>query len=470
MNYDRMEPEKLSLRKYTAIIAILLVLIMTVLDVTIVNVALPVLAQQFDISDSMTVWIVTIYQLLITMLILPLSSVGDLFSYRRTFLTGVAVFTIASVLCAASQSFVMILVARAIQGIGAACVVSVNVALTRLIYPPKVLGRGLALNGMAVASATAAGPTIAGALLSIASWHWLFLINVPFGIAAFWLGKRYLPNNPEVESKSKFDVVSAIENILMFGLLFLAFGGYTGKNDEVKFFVLSGASILVGLFYVCRESHRSAPMLPVDLFRIRLYTLSIITSVCSFIAQMLAMVSLPFILLNSYGFSSIATGLLMTPWPLTTMIISPFAARFVERHNAGVTAAVGMGLFAVGIFAMLFLSAEGISKWGIVWRMAVCGIGYGIFQTPNNIVMVTATPIFRTGGAGGMQSTARLVGQTFGATLVTIIFAVGHGTTYHLVHVCLCISMCFAIIAGVFSVSRRICRSSSPESQIADMS
>ena len=194
MNYDRMEPEKLSLRKYTAIIAILLVLIMTVLDVTIVNVALPVLAQQFDISDSMTVWIVTIYQLLITMLILPLSSVGDLFSYRRTFLTGVAVFTIASVLCAASQSFVMILVARAIQGIGAACVVSVNVALTRLIYPPKVLGRGLALNGMAVASATAAGPTIAGALLSIASWHWLFLINVPLGKGICPIIRRWSQN------------------------------------------------------------------------------------------------------------------------------------------------------------------------------------------------------------------------------------------------------------------------------------
>ena len=136
-----MEDNKLSLRKYTAVIAILLVLIMTVLDVTVVNVALPVLAKEFAISDSLTVWTVTIYQLLITMLILPLSSVGDLFSYRRTFLTGVAVFTIASAMCAASHSFTEILVARAIQGIGAACVMSVNIALTRLIYPPAVLGR-----------------------------------------------------------------------------------------------------------------------------------------------------------------------------------------------------------------------------------------------------------------------------------------------------------------------------------------
>ncbi len=151
--------DKLSLKKYTAVIAILIVLVMTVLDVTVVNVALPVLADKFSITDSQTVWIVTIYQLMITMLILPLSSVGDLFSYRRTFLTGVVVFTLGSIMCASSPNFVAILVARAIQGIGAACVMSVNIALTRLIYPPKVLGRGLALNGMVVASATAAVPS-----------------------------------------------------------------------------------------------------------------------------------------------------------------------------------------------------------------------------------------------------------------------------------------------------------------------
>lgn len=172
------------LRSYSAIIAILIVLVMTVLDVTVVNVAIPVLAREFGISDSLSVWIVTIYELVITMLLLPLSSLGDKYSYRRTFLIGVVVFTLSSALCAASSNFTWILAARALQGIGAACVMSVNIALTRLIYPKEILGRGLALNSMVIASATAAGPTIAGALLSVASWHWLFLINVPFGIAA----------------------------------------------------------------------------------------------------------------------------------------------------------------------------------------------------------------------------------------------------------------------------------------------
>ncbi|MDE6855854.1 MAG: MFS transporter, partial [Muribaculaceae bacterium] len=135
-----------SYRKYIAVIALQIVLVMTVLDVTVVNVALPILAEKFSISNSSAVWIVTIYQLVITMLLLPVSSIGDLYSYKRTFLTGVVVFTLSSAACALSQNFTMLVAARAIQGIGAACVMGVNVALVRLIYPREILGRGMALN------------------------------------------------------------------------------------------------------------------------------------------------------------------------------------------------------------------------------------------------------------------------------------------------------------------------------------
>lgn len=442
-------------RQYIAISAILIVLIMTVLDVTVVNVAIPVLAVGFGISDSISVWIVTIYELIITMLILPLSSLGDMYSYRRTFLTGVVLFTISSALCAASQGFVMIIVARALQGIGAACVMSVNIALTRLIYPKEMLGRGLALNGMVIASATAAGPTIAGALLSIASWHWLFLINVPLGCLAWWIGSRHLPQNPVRKADRRFDWISALENVAFFGILFLALGGYKARNDEPRLFAMLAVCLIIGIIYIRREKHRSEPMLPVDLFRIRLFSLSIATSVCSFIAQMLTMVSMPFLLMNSYGYSSITTGLLMTPWPAATMICSPLAARFVERHNAGTTAAAGMLIFAVGLLLLILIPADGTSELGIAWRMALCGIGYGIFQTPNNIMMVSSTPISRSGGAGGMQSTARLIGQTLGATLVTIIFAITAAPTLTRVHNCLAAATAAALTAALFSLSRR---------------
>lgn len=447
-----MSDRKFSIRKYIAIVAILIVLVMTVLDVTLVNVSLPVLADDFGISDSMTVWIVTIYQLVITVLLLPLSSAGDLYSYRRNFLTGVIIFTIASALCAASQTFSMIIAARALQGVGAACVMSVNIALTRLIYPREILGRGLALNAMVIAVATAAGPTIAGCILSVASWHWLFLINIPFGILAFVIGKKLLPHNPPRERKIKFDWISAIENIIVFGLIFYSLGSFARKGDLSTNICLFAAGITVGIFYVRRQLHHEFPMLPVDLFRIRLYALSIATSVCSFIAQNMAMISLPFLFLNRLGFSEITTGLLMTPWSLTTMITSPVAARFVEHHNPGATAAAGMAVYATGIILLATMPQGVTTELDIVWRMAVCGIGFGMFQTPNNVVMVIATPPHRTGGAGGMQSTARLVGQTLGATFVTLIFAVVTPLTS--VTTCLYTALGMAIIAGLLSLSR----------------
>ncbi|MDE5882399.1 MAG: MFS transporter [Muribaculaceae bacterium] len=443
-----------SYRKYIAVMALQIVLVMTVLDVTLVNVALPVLAEQFHISNSTSVWMVTIYQLVITMLLLPVSSIGDLHSYKRTFLTGVVIFTLSSGLCAASQNFTMVVVSRAIQGIGAACVMGVNIALVRLIYPREILGRGMALNAMCIAIATAAGPTIAGAILSVASWHWLFLINLPLGVIAFFIGWRLLPQNPKVEHKPRFDWISAVENMIVFGFIFYALGNFARKGDLNVSGIMLLIGIVVGIFYLRRQFGHSQPLLPVDLFTNSMYAMSILTSVCSFIAQTVTMIALPFMYLNSYHFSAITTGLLMTPWPLATMIVSPIAARYVERHNPGATAAVGMGVFILGVVLLLF-PGNSPAEWNIAWRMAICGVGFGMFQTPNNIVMVMATPVHRTGGAGGMQSTARLVGQTLGATLVSTVFALVTIET-NAVRICLYISICFAACASIFSYTRTL--------------
>lgn len=434
------------------ILAVIAALLMTVLDVTIVNVALPSLAKEFAVNDSLSVWIITIYQLFITMLLLPISSVGDKYGYKPTFLTGVVIFTLASIACALSNSFAAILVSRALQGVGAATVMGVSIALTRTIYPRKILARGMALNAMTIAIATAAGPTVAGGLLTLGSWHWMFLVNIPFGLVAFICGYLFLPPNPGGCKKGKYDFLGALENCLTFGLLFYALGSISrGEHPSIAVILLfcSGA---IGWVYIRRQLRIKEPMFPVDLYRSRLYSLSILTNTCSFIAQNIAMVALPFMFVNRYNFNEITTGLLMTPWSLSTMIVSPFAARFIEKHSPGLTASSGMGVYAIGVLLLLLLPMQSASEWNIAWRMAVCGIGFGLFQTPNNIVMVSATPIERTGSAGGMQSTARLVGQTLGATSVSMIFALsapGSASTIALI-----LAMCFAVTAGVFSLTR----------------
>ena len=447
-----MEQPRLDLRRHIAIISIIILLVMTVLDVSLINVALPVIGSQFDVSESQTVWLVTIYQLIIVMLLLPLASIGDQYSYKRNFIVGLVIFTIGSGFCALSQSFNMLLVSRGLQAIGAAGVMSVNVALTRIIYPRNILGRGLALNAMFISIATAAGPSLAGWIMSVASWHWLFIINIPLGIIAFFIAIRTLPANPGRPKHPRFDYVGAIFNIIFFGLLFYALGNIVRHGDLVPCILMILLALSIGILYIRKELNSDHPMFPVDLFRIRLYSTSILTSTCSFIALNLAMIALPFLFLSGLHYSELTTGLVMTPWPLATMIISPFAARWIEKHNAAFTAAFGMLVFMTGLILLVFVP-ENAGEWDIVWRMAVCGVGFGFFQTPNNIVMVMATPVERTGAAGGMQSTARLTGQTLGSTIVTIVFGIITSITAS-VHTSLFIAFIFAIIACLFSIDR----------------
>lgn len=447
-----MPNQGLDIRKYVAIISIIILLVMTVLDVSLVNVALPVIGNEFNVSESSTVWLVTIYQLIIVMLLLPLASIGDQYSYRRNFIIGLVVFTIGSGLCAISQNFTFLLISRGIQAIGGAGVMSVNVALTRIIYPRNILGRGLALNAMFISIATAAGPSLAGWIMSISTWHWLFLINLPFGLIAFFIGIKTLPPNPNPPAHPHLDWQGSFLNIIFFGMLFYSLGNITDPGLFYICLAMLVAALLVGFFYVRKEFRSKRPMFPIDLFRIRLYSTSILTSTSSFIAQNLTMIALPFLFLSVLKFSELNTGLVMTPWPLATMIVSPLAARWIEKHNAAFTAAFGMLIFMTGLVTLVFVPIEA-NEWDIVWRMALCGIGFGFFQTPNNIVMVMATPVERTGAAGGMQSTARLTGQTFGSTLVSIIFALIVSVKLS-VTLCLWIALFFSIIACIFSIDR----------------
>lgn len=435
-------------------IPLLIALTMTVLDVTLVNVALPVMAVQMHITPAQSILIVTVYQLIITMLLLPVSSAGDRYGYKKVFIIGLAVFTAASLLCALATGFTQLVIARALQGIGAACIMGVNIAITRIIYPRSQIGRGLALNAMVIAVTTAAGPSVAGAVLAVASWQWLFIINVPLGLAALIPAARHLPQNPDQRhSDTHFDYIGAVQNAIVFGLVFMALTGFSAHAQPLIPTAMLIAGIVAGYFYVRRQRTLAEPLLPVDLLRVKLYSMSLFTSVCSFIAQSLVLIALPFLFLDTFGYSTVTTGLLLTPWPIATMLISPIAARIIEHYNPGKTAAVGMAVFVVGI-ALLFLTANGTpSEIDIAWRMAVCGIGYGLYQTPNNVVMVIATPVHRAGGAGGLQSTARLVGQTTGAVLTAILFGIFCNQQTE-IKACFVVAAIFGATACIFSLYR----------------
>lgn len=448
-----MSKEKIAFipKQYFAVVAVLLAIMMSVLDGTIMNIALPTLAHDFDVTPSSAIWIVNAYQLVITMTLLSFASLGDIYGYRRIFLIGISIFVASSTACALSDSFWMLTVFRIVQGFGAACVMSVNTALIRLIYPPQILGRGMGVNAMVVAVSAAAGPSIAGSILALGSWHWLFVINIPLGLAALIIGHRLLPHNPPAEKRHKFDKSSAIANALTFGLLIYSLDGFAHSENRRFIGLQIVLLIIIGIYFIRRQLKQTAPILPVDLLRIPIFALSIGTSITSFTAQMLAMVSLPFFMQNVLHYNAVEIGLLLTPWPLVTILTAPIAGRLVERVHPGLLGGMGMAIFAAGLFS-LYLLPDHPAEWDIVWRMALCGMGFGLFQTPNNVTIVSSAPAERSGGASGMLGTARLLGQTLGTTFVALMFRMF--PEGHRAQACLFLAIFFAIGAGIVSCIR----------------
>jgi MFS transporter, DHA2 family, multidrug resistance protein len=437
-------------QRFHAIIVVALGITLAVLDSAIANVALPTIARHLHASAASSIWIVNAYQLSVTISLLPLASLGDRIGYKRVYLWGLGLFTVASLGCALATSLPALALARMVQGFGGAGIMSVNTALVRMIYPRNQLGRGVAINAMVVAIASAVGPTIASGVLAVASWPWLFAINVPIGIAALAFGLRALPvNEPH---PAPYDYWSAVLNALVFGFLIFAVDGLGHGESHAWVAAEFLAALVIGWFFVRRQLSQPAPLLPVDLLSIPVFALSVGTSVCSFCAQMLSFVALPFLLQDTFGLTQVQTGLLMTPWPLVIVGAAPLAGWLSDRYPAGILGGIGLAMFAAGLLLLATLGAHP-SAFDIGWRMALCGAGFGTFQSPNNRQMLSSAPRERSGGASGMLGTARLTGQTLGAALVALIFGVApeHGPT-----VALYVATAFAAVAAVVSMLRLV--------------
>jgi DHA2 family multidrug resistance protein-like MFS transporter len=443
--------------RYWSALAIWLALTMAVLDGAIANVALPTIARELNAAPSYSVWVVNGYQLAIVVSLLPLAALGEEIGYRRVFLCGIAAFTVGSAACALSQSLSMLIFTRVIQGLGAAGVMSVNGALLRYTYPPSLLGRGVGLNALVVSAAAAFGPTVAAGVLAVGPWEWLFAINVPIGVVAILVGNRWLPANPQ---DGKFDIVSTCLNILTFGLAFTGIDALT-RGGEVAFGCTEIAlAALAGGALIMRSNAQPRPLVPIDLLRNTMFAMTVLTSIASFAAQMLAFVSLPFYFQGVLHRSQVDTGLLMTPWPLAAGVAASFAGRLADRYSAAILSGAGLCILAIGLVSLGLMPMQ-TTSFEIAGLMAICGLGFGFFQAPNNRTMLLSAPLHRSGAAGGMLATARLTGQTIGATIAAIAFRfAAHAETFALLA-----AAAFALAGALASLSRLRFRGAVPKSE-----
>ena len=442
-----MTETELSPRERTlASLAIFATLVLVVIDGAIANLALPTLTRAFSISESQSIWVVTAYQMALVMFLLPAAALGEKLGLRRIFVLGVAVFTLASALCAVSPSLPWLVAARFLQGFGSTAVMGLGVALLRHVYPPHLLGRGLGTNALVIALSAAAGPAVGAAILSVTSWPWLFAVNLPVG-ALVLLSARHLPNPPP--SGRRLDGVSILLNAGLFGSLVLGV-------DRLKTAPAQGAALiaLAGLCLVLlvrRELPRAAPLIPLDLLRRRPFGLAVVASVFCFTGQMAGTLALPFYLQHGLGFSAAVTGLYMVPWPLAVAFSAPVAGRLADRVSTGWLCAAGAACLTAGLL-LSALCPPGGSLVPLMAGTVFCGVGFGFFQTPNNRTMLLSAPRERSGAAGGMQGTARLSGQTAGALVLTLLFALTSVDSAP--RLALGIAGVFSLVAGLVSLAR----------------
>lgn len=399
-----------------AVAAVLTALMLVVLDASIVNVALPTLARDLHVAAASAVLVVTAYQAGLVMALLPCGALGESLGHRRVFVVGVALFTLASLLCATATSLTWLVTARFVQGLGAAAVMSLGVALLRTVVPAHKLGVAIGWNALVVALTSAAGPTVGALVLSLASWPWLFAINLPLGLLVLGAASA-LPRAPG--SSRRLDRVSVALSMSGFGLLIV------GVETLVKIPAAALAAFAVGAvglsLLIRRDARQEFPLLPLDLLRGPSFRRSAAASVCCFIGQGAGLVALPFYLQHGLGLSPLEAGLYITPWPMMAALSATLAGRLTKPSSTALLCAAGCALLSAGLFA------------GSAWPLAeapvtimpivmLCGLGFGLFQVTNNRNMFLSAPIERSGAAGGLQSMARLTGQTTGVLIMTLLF------------------------------------------------
>lgn len=383
-----------------------------------VNVALPAIATQLNIDPAAVVWVVIAYNLTVVVSLLPLSAVAERIGFRRMFAMGLTLFLVASIAAALASSLMTLTFARMAQGLGSSMLMCLFGGLVRNTYPMNKLGMGISLNAMMVGLMAVLGPTIGAFILQLASWQWIFLVNIPICVGAYFC-MRFLPDVPR--HRGRFDWIACLLSVPVFGLSIVGLDAVV--KDPTRAALCLVLASLAGWVLVRRSRGQVAPIVPIDLLRITPIAFAVGASAFSFAAQMAAFVSLPFYFRQVLDFSYADVGILLGAWSVGVAVMAPVAGYLSNRFPIAVLCGIGAGCIALGMFWVIMLPGDTAFAW-LMLGMLLGGVGFGFFQTPNNKALLGGAPRHRSGAAGGMQATTRVFGQSFGTALVAVAFNV----------------------------------------------
>lgn len=406
--------------KWTILASVILATFMSTLDGSIVNVALPRMAQVLDVSSANIQLVATSYLIVIAGTVLIFGRLGDILGKTKVFTVGLSIFTLGSLLCGLTHSFAFLILARMIQAIGAAGTMANNQGIIAETFPPNERGKALGLNGTAVALGSLVGPGIGGLIVGAFSWEYIFLINVPIGLINIFLCIKLLPKG-QGKASGRFDSLGAALFLAAIVFLFSAMneGINRGFSDPliVSGFLLSAVSFLT--FFIV-ERKRENPVIQLQIFKNTLFSLSIFCGFISFVAIFCNNIILPFYLQYVMDFTPQHSGLILMIYPLILSVVAPASGHLSDKIGSELLTFLGLVLTSTGLFLMSLLGVNSTIP-GMILFIGIMSVGMGIFQSPNNSLIMSTVAGDKLGVAGSINALVRNLGMICGIALATTL-------------------------------------------------
>ncbi|MGQ5524612.1 MFS transporter [Chitinimonas sp. PSY-7] len=438
-------------------LALSLSILMPSLDTSIANAGLPILARAFSASFQATQWIVLAYLFAITTLIVSVGRLGDIIGRRRLLLTGIALFTVASLLCGVAPALWLLIVARAVQGLGAAIMLALALAFVSETVPQAKTGSAMGLLGTMSAIGTTLGPSLGGLLIAGLGWQAIFLINVPLGILGFLLAYRYLPIDRQVIERDwvVFDKPGTLLLALTLAAYTLAMTFGHGHFGPLNLALLLVAACGTGLF-VLAETKATSPLIHLAMFRDPLLSAGLAMSGLVSTVMMATLVVGPFYLSYALGLKTALVGFILSIGPLVAATAGVPAGRLVDRFGAQRMIAIGLSGIAGGTFALSMVPAE-FGVTGYVAPIIVVTANYALFQAANNTAIMAGVHPGQKGVISGMLNLSRNLGLITGVSVMGAIFAAASVTsditTVHAEAIATGMRVTFAVATAIILVA-----------------
>lgn len=407
-------------KRWIILITVLSATLMATLDGSIVNVALPNMTLKLHVSGASIQWVVTSFLITVAATILIFGRLGDIIGKTKVFKFGVILFTLGSLLCGFTSSLVVLVVARVIQAIGAAATMATNQGIITQTFPPNERGRALGLLGTFVALGAMIGPPLGGLIISLASWEYIFLINIPIGIVVFILCIKVFPKtNDKLDEKldTTGAVLFTVFTVLLFGALVQ---GETVGYSNIYIILAFIVSFLALAAFLIIEIKKKQPLLDLSIFSNSLFSVSVICAFTSFTAISASNIILPFYFQDTLKFSAAMTGIFMVVSPVVLSIVAPFSGYLSDKIGSEILTLIGLFLTSVGLFLISTLTAASPVAL-LMTYIVIMTIGNGMFQAPNNSLVMSTVPRNKLGIAGSVNALIRNLGFVVGTSFATLL-------------------------------------------------